>query len=176
MNKLYIVSLDMDGSGADFLTQSIKERDAKALEYWQSLVDNRQPGSVTVREDIVDDDRYKEAMNEDSYYFDTLDWDNTKVLFQKEYHPHMMKSKVDLQKQIQRIEAVHKDHRLYNKALNKVIFYNHNMSMSAENQRYWKEWMRLNRDPEKKEQADALLKKMGDEPYHRNLYTARNNQ
>ena len=173
MEKIYIISLEMNGSGADFLTQDIKERDEKCLEYWQHLVKNKLAGSVAVREDIVDDDRWQLTKDEEQYYFDTLDWDATKVLFQKEYHPLMMKSTADLNRQIGRIAANHPDHRLYNKAQNLVLLYNHNMSETVENTRLWREWNRLQRDPYMKEQADAMLQKMLDTPYHRNLYSAR---
>lgn len=173
MEKLYIISLELDGSGADFLTQSIKERNEKYLEYWQHMVDNKLSGSVSVYEDTVDDDRYKEAMDDSPYYFDTLDWDNIKTLFQKEYHPRMMKSKADLERQIGRIAVHHKDHRLYGKAQNLVMLYNHNMSENPENDCYWREWLRLKRNPEQKSQAEAVLQKMHRTPYHRNLYAAR---
>lgn len=171
MEKIYIISLDTAGSGADFLTGSISERNAKYHEYWKYLQQNRQAGIVTVREDTIPYEIWKEAMNDPTSYFDTADWDKTRTLYQKEYHPRMMKSKEDLERQIQRINAVHKDHRLYNKAQNLVLKYNHNMSMTAENDHYWREWNWLDRNPEKKQEADALLRKMHETPYHRNLYT-----
>lgn len=173
MEKLYIVSIELDGSGADFLTQSIKERDNKYLEYWQYLVDNKLVGSVNVREDIVSYERWKAIKEDDQYYFDTLDWNNTKILFQKKYHPQMMKSKADLEKQITRIAANHPHHRLYNKAQGLVILYNHNMSETLENSTYWREWRFLDRNPETKIQAEEMLRKMNETAYHRDLYTAR---
>ena len=173
MEKIYIVSLELDGSAADSLTQSIKERDNKYLEFWQHMVDNKLAGAVVVREDIVDDNRYKEAKDGEQYYFDTLDWNNTKTLFQKKYHPRMMKSKADLERQITRIAANHPNHRLYNKAQLLVIYYNHNISESLENLMYWKEWKVLDRNPETKIQAEDMLRKMHETVYHRDLYTAR---
>lgn len=171
MEKLYAVSLDIAGSGADFLTESISERNAKYHEYWDYLQQNKLAGTVTVREDIIPYERWKEAKTDPTYYFDTVDWDKTKVLYRKEYHPRMMKSKADLERQIQRIHAIHKDHRLYNRAQNLVLKYNHLMSITAENEHYWREWRRLDINPEEKQQADALLRKMHETPYHRNLYS-----
>lgn len=170
MEKIYIISLETNGSGADFLTQSINERDATYKEYFQYLVDNRLAGSVIIREDIVD---YKIVKNDSQCYFDTLDWDKTTVLHQKEYHPHMMKSKAELQRQIQRIYAVHKDHRLYNKALSLVMLYSHNMSMTAENELFWKNWKQNSIDPDNKGRAVYWENRLHTQPYHRNLYTAR---
>lgn len=171
MEKIYIVSLDTAGSGADFLTGSISERNAKYHEYWQYLQQNKLAGTVSVREDTIPYERWKEAKTDPTCYFDTVDWNKTKVLHQKEYHPRMMKSKADLVRQIQRIHAAHGDHRLYNRAQKLVLKYNHLMSMTAEDDHYWREWKWLDHNPEKKQEADAMLCKMRETPYHRNLYT-----
>lgn len=50
------------------------------------------------------------------------------------------KSKADLTKQIGRISAVHKNHRLYNKALDLVMLYRHNMTMSKQNKDFEDEY------------------------------------
>lgn len=52
-----------------------------------------------------------------------------------------MKSKKDLTLQLQRIYKVHYHHRLYNRAQILVLRYNHNMSMTEENNSLWRKYM-----------------------------------
>lgn len=52
-----------------------------------------------------------------------------------------MKSKKDLTLQLQRIYNVHCHHRLYDRAQSLVLRYNHNMSMTEENDLLWRKYM-----------------------------------
>ena len=75
------------------------------------------------------------------------------------------KSKADIDKQISRIYAAHKDHRLYEKAQGLAIRYNYNMSESAVNSDLHRQYMACLYPsgivrPTDKEKADALLDQM----------------
>ena len=50
------------------------------------------------------------------------------------------KSKADLTKQIGRLSTVHKNHRLYSKALDLVTLYRQNMTMSKQNKDFENEY------------------------------------
>ena len=74
------------------------------------------------------------------------------------------KSKADICKQISRIYAAHKDHRLYDKAQGLAIRYNYNMSESAVNSDLHRQYMACLYPsgivrPTDKEKADALCTK-----------------
>ena len=86
-----------------------------------------------------------------------------------------MKSKKDLSMQIQRIRAVHGRHRLYGRAQNIVIRYNHNMSMTGENDALWRKHMRCHYlggtvCPEMEGTAAYYLKLMNETKYPKAVY------
>ena len=86
------------------------------------------------------------------------------------------KSKADIAKQIGRICAVHKSHRLYNKAQGLAIQYNYNMSESEVNIELHRQYMACLYPsgmvrPDKKEKAEALLNQMNTQQYSRAGYT-----
>jgi len=86
-----------------------------------------------------------------------------------------MKSKKDLTMQIQRIRAVHDRHRLYGRAQNLVIRYNHNMSMTEENDALWRKYMRCHYPdgtvrPDMDSMAAHYLKLMNDTKYPKTVY------
>lgn len=89
--------------------------------------------------------------------------------------PTDMKSKKDLTMQIQRIRAVHGRHRLYGRAQNLVIQYNHNMSMTEENDALWRKYMRCHYPggtvrPEMGSTAAHYLKLMHELKYPKAVY------
>ena len=86
-----------------------------------------------------------------------------------------MKSKKDLTIQIQRIRAVHNRHRLYGRAQNIVIRYNHNISMTEENDALWRKYMRCHYPggtirPELESMAAYYLKLMDETKYPKAVY------
>lgn len=86
------------------------------------------------------------------------------------------KSKADIDKQISRIYAAHKDHRLYDKAQGLAIRYNYNMSESAVNSDLHHQYMACLYPsgivrPTDKEKADALLDQMANHQYSRDVYS-----
>lgn len=86
-----------------------------------------------------------------------------------------MKSKKDLTIQIQRIRAVHNRHRLYGRAQNIVIRYNHNISMTEENDALWRKYMRCHYPggticPELESMAAHYLKLMDETKYPKAVY------
>ena len=86
-----------------------------------------------------------------------------------------MKSKKDLTIQIQRIRGVHNRHRLYGRAQNIVIRYNHNISMTEENDALWRKYMRCHYPggtirPELESMAAHYLKLMDETKYPKAVY------
>ena len=86
-----------------------------------------------------------------------------------------MKSKKDLTIQIQRIRAVYGCHRLYGRAQNLVIRYNHNTSATEENDVLWRKYMQGHYPggtvrPEMGNMAAHYLKLMDETKYPKAVY------
>lgn len=168
MKLVYVVSVDMDGSGADFVTRDDYEKDLKVVEYMDFLLEKRMEGTVTVRKTFVNEKECRMLDTDSSEFMDTVDLDSMELLFRKTYYPKRMKTKDDLGKQMNRIFRNHPKHRLYDKAQALVLKYNHFMSETPENiynhgkYMYYSIW--------DKRKADWYLERLRKEPYHQDVY------
>ena len=87
-----------------------------------------------------------------------------------------MKSKNDIEQQIQRIRRLYPGHRMYNKALMLNLLYNDRMSMTDTNQKLHKKYVSCHyygsgivREGLEAE-AERLLRLMGETKYPREVY------
>ena len=80
-----------------------------------------------------------------------------------------IKSRNDLDKQIGRITSSHSNHRLYNKALELVMRYNHNISVTQQNTEMHRHYMQMKSVDEKK--AQAILEHMQRHKYPVEVYS-----
>lgn len=167
----YVVSIDMDGSGADDLTDRHKSMVSMYKKYMKYLVDNGLTGTVTIREAWVEGLDADPYLNEPSVFFDACDWDKMPVLHSKTYSPRSMKSGAEITAQIQRIFKNHGNHRLYDRALSLAMCYNERITSTPENSFYYENWRMTEYNPEKKQEAAAWKRKLQNTKYHRSLYT-----
>lgn len=168
--RFYVISLDLDGSGSDYLTATLTECIALYKEYWQYLVDNSLTGKVTIREALVEGQDYDPYIENPQIFFDACDWDKMPVLHSKTYSPKGMKSTAALTAQIQRIFKNHAEHRLYDKALGLVMRYNDRITDTPEHTFYHENWCWVKNDPDRQEEAARWLHKLNHTRYHRSLY------
>ena len=169
MKTLFIVSLDFNGGGADFLesdlSAALKQKDG----YIQSLKKNNMKGWVRISRTDVTASDFNEFITDSTPFFDQIG--NYKLVeISADAVGIRAKSKADLERQIGRIFANHKDHRLYMKAQMLVLRYNSNMSETPQNTALHKEYMKINsRNPE---QAQLILSQMHEFHYPIDVYAA----
>lgn len=169
MKTLFIVSLDFNGGGADFLasdfSSALKQKDG----YIQSLKKNNMKGWVRISRTDVTVSEFNEFITDSTLFFDQIG--NYKLVeISADAVGIRTKSKADLERQIGRIFVNHKDHRLYMKAQTLVLRYNYNMSETPQNTALHKEYMYLNqRNPA---QAEQILSQMHEFHYPIDVYSA----
>ncbi len=168
----FVVSLDTaQGSGADWASESRKQTADKCKEFLNYLTRERIDGTVTVSETQIPEDDWNDFREDQTFFFDNIGNYKLKRIYSRKISRRGMKSKNELVRQINRICRNFPEHRLYNKAQSLVLLYNHNMSESADNNFFWRNWQTCNRNPERKQEAEHWLKKMGDTKYHKDFYT-----
>lgn len=168
MKTLFVVSLEFDKGGADSLVQDFSAAQNRKKKYINFLKTNHLKAWIHIYRTDVSKRDYTDIIADSTLFFDNID--NYSLLeISAEAVGIKTKSKADLNKQIGRIFANHKDHRLYMKAQKLVLRYNFNMSQTPQNSALHKEYMYMNqRNPE---QAKDILSQMLEFQYPVDIYT-----
>ena len=170
MRTIYVVSLDYKDGGADELSPDLQSAQVQKDKYIRWLKENQRNGTVKTFTTEMSEDEWKDVVDDPAFFFDNLHSVRLKELSVEKVYFGRMKSKADLQKQIGRINLLYKDHRLYMKAQNLVLLYNHNMSETEENKDLHKQFMQVcNRNPQ---EADRILTVMHERQYPVSIYAA----